>query len=328
MSIKIELYPSGLAFTAEEELTILDSALNQNINIEYSCKDGTCGACKSRLINGTVDSLSSTALSSDEIANGYILTCCSKPKSNLILEADYHPQLDGIVKKTFPCKVSSLEFPVDDVAVLKLRIPPTTKLNYLSGQYLDLTFNGIRRSYSIANMCSDFIELHIRKVENGKFSQFLFNELKENSLLRAEGPMGTFFVRENHNPIIFLAGGTGFAPVKAMIEKLLDQNDSRDIYVYWGMAKEGHFYSDIALQWSQKYNHIHYVPVVSEPNGTWNGRSGLVHQAVMDDFKDLSKFNVYACGNPMMIESARKDFISIGLLEKQFFSDAFVPSTK
>ncbi|GKX63868.1 CDP-6-deoxy-delta-3,4-glucoseen reductase [Pragia fontium] len=326
MSIKIELQPSGIIFDASEDLSILDSALEKNINIEYSCKDGSCGTCKARLLQGSVNSVNSSTLSADEVADGYILTCCAKPKSDVVIQAEYYPQLSNIVKKSFPCKVHSLQFRCDEIAIVHLRIPPTIKFDYLPGQYIDLSLNGVRRSYSIANMKGETIELHIRKVEDGIFSGFIFNELKENALLRAEGPLGTFFIRDDDRPIIFLAGGTGFAPVKAMVEELLSKNDSRCIYIYWGMASQQYFYSDVAEDWSKQYSHIEYIPVVSDIDDEWNGRTGFVHQAVLADFANLSAFNVYACGSPIMIEAARKDFVKSGLPEKQFFSDAFVQS--
>ncbi|HDL8287163.1 TPA: NAD(P)H-flavin reductase [Yersinia enterocolitica] len=213
-----------------------------------------------------------------------------------------------------------------DIAILNLRLPPTAKIEYLAGQFIDLIINGQRRSYSIANAPGGNIELHIRKVSNGIFSQIIFNELKLQQLLRIEGPQGTFFVRDNDRPLVFLAGGTGFAPVKAMVEELINKNDQRPIHIYWGMPQGRLFYSDIVNKWSVEYPNIQYVPVVSEEDSSWHGQTGFVHQAVINDFPDLSNFSVYACGSLAMISAAHQEFVEYGLAEDQFFSDAFVSS--
>jgi CDP-4-dehydro-6-deoxyglucose reductase len=267
-------------------------------------------------------------LSDSDKAAGFVLTCCAKPSSDLELEADYHPELAEIKKATVPCKVDSIEFPADDVAVLKLRFPPAILFKYLPGQYIELIYNGLRRSYSIANFqaVSDGIELHIRRVPDGKFSEQVFAPLQSNELLRMEGPLGTFFVRKGKAPLIFLAGGTGFAPVKAMVEQLISEGSDREIHMYWGAQTVSGFYSDLALNWASKYSNIHYTPVLSGRDLTWEGRTGYVHRAVMEDFSGLSRYEVYACGSPIMIDAARSDFEKQGLHERSFYSDSFVPS--
>ncbi|WP_050883307.1 CDP-6-deoxy-delta-3,4-glucoseen reductase, partial [Yersinia intermedia] len=306
--------------------TILDSALENNINIEYSCKDGTCGSCKAKLISGEIEQGENSALTNEDISNGFILTCCSKPKTNIEINVNYYPELSHIKKKTYPCKLDNIEIIGSDIAILSLRLPPTARIEYLAGQFIDLIINGQRRSYSIANASGGNIELHIRKVSNGVFSQIIFNELKLQQLLRIEGPQGTFFVRDNDRPLIFLAGGTGFAPVKAMVEELINKNDQRPIHIYWGMPQGRLFYSDIVNKWSVEYPNIQYVPVVSEEDSSWHGQTGFVHQAVINDFPDLSNFSVYACGSLAMISAAHQEFVEYGLAEDQFFSDAFVSS--
>lgn len=326
MSLNIKLQPSGITFNAGETATILDSALENNINIEYSCKDGTCGSCKAKLISGEIEQGENSALTNEDISNGFILTCCSKPKTNIEINVNYYPELSHIKKKTYPCKLDNIEIIGSDIAILSLRLPPTARIEYLAGQFIDLIINGQRRSYSIANASGGNIELHIRKVSNGVFSQIIFNELKLQQLLRIEGPQGTFFVRDNERPLIFLAGGTGFAPVKAMVEELINKNDQRPIHIYWGMPQGRLFYSDIVNKWSVEYPNIQYVPVVSEEDSSWHGQTGFVHQAVINDFPDLSNFSVYACGSLAMISAAHQEFVEYGLAEDQFFSDAFVSS--
>lgn len=327
MAVKIEIQPSGISFCADESETILDAALNSDIIIGHSCKNGSCGACKTKLISGEIEYVKQPALTENEIAQGVILTCCSKPKTDITLNTTYHPELKNIQPKTFISKVNEIIIDNNsEVAVLKLRLPPNAALNYLPGQYIDLLLNGQRRSYSIANAPTDFVELHIRNVAQGLFSQIIFNELKLQQVLRFEGPYGTFFVRNDERPLILLAGGTGFAPVKAIVEQLLKTNDSRPVYIYWGMPTQKHFYSTLPDDWAKQYSHICFVPVVSNVDPSWTGRTGLVHKAVLEDINDLSLFSIYACGSPAMISAAHQDFLQQGMVEDYFYSDAFVPS--
>lgn len=323
MSYKIELQPSGIYFDAATNASILDSALNANIHLEHSCKNGECGLCVAELITGsTVDE------QGNEYSFGNILTCCTKPQTDLKLAANYYPELADIKQQIIPGKVDQILLIAEDIAVIKLRFPPSAKFNYLPGQYINITYKGIKRSYSIANAQSVTagIELHIRRVPNGRFSDLLFNDIKKDALIRIEGPIGTFFVRDNDRPIIFLAGGTGFAPIKAMVEELLANKCKRNLYIYWGMPSAEALYSDIAEQWANSNDNVYYTPVVSVEVENWPGRTGFVHHAVLADFADLSIFDIYACGSPLMIESAKKDFLMQGLNAKNFYSDAFTPA--
>lgn len=325
----IKLIPSRVTFDASNELSLLDSAILSNYSLQYGCRDGQCGVCKSKLLKGKVDQPRDIAgISDSDIQQGYILTCCAKPLSDIQLQADYFPELQGIASKVVPCRVDSIEYPANEIAIIKLRLPPGMDFSYLAGQYIHLINNGERRSYSIANMCKlgNGIELHIRKVENGRFSNLIFNELKENQLFRIEGPFGSFFVRDSSGPIIFIAGGTGFAPVKAMIEKLLVENSQREIYFYWGVTSKDLIYSELPKGWELGYKNIHYVPVLSGEDNNWSGRNGFVHLAVLEDFKSLQGVEVYACGSSEMINCAKRDFLKQGLSAEDFYSDAFVKS--
>ena len=262
----IHLLPSGINFPASEGLPILQSAFNADIFLEHGCRDGSCGVCKVRVLHGDVEQPPALGgISASDMQEGYVLTCCASPLSDIELQANYYPELNGIKPAILPCKVESLDFPVPDIAILKLRLPPNTRYRYLAGQYVDLMINGSRRSYSIASAAQIYngIELHIKKVTNGLFSNVIFHELKINQLLRLEGPSGSFFVRDSQAPIIFLAGGTGFAPVKAMVETLLLEQSQRNIHIYWGMETSDGFYNGLGLQWQQHNNNIKYVPVVS-----------------------------------------------------------------
>jgi len=328
MKHNVCIQPSGVKFSVTEDVSILESAINSNIYLEHSCRDGSCGACKAKLIRGKVNQPNNLeGLSDVDVKNGYILTCCSKAVSDIELDANYYPELAGIKQTVQPCKVEKLDFPSGDVAVLYLKMPPTANFVFLAGQYINLIIKGKRRSYSIANAMGTYngIELHIRKVPNGLFSDFIFNDLKTNQLLRLEGPFGSFFVRKGDSPIIFLAGGTGFAPIKSMVEQLLKENTSREIYIYWGASTESGFYCGEAKKWQCQYENIRYIPVLSNKN-VCDKRTGLVHEAVLEDINDLSKYEVYACGSKVMIEAARSDFISNGLIADKFYSDVFVSS--
>lgn len=321
MTYKIEVQPAGVQYKSENNL--LNDALEQSISLEHSCKTGECGACSAEIISGTVSNENG-----EIVTAGTILTCQSKALSDVVLKANHYPELADIQVQTVPCKVALFSYPVEDTLIINFRLPPTAKFNYLPGQYLDLSFKGIKRSYSIANAqsISEGIELHIRHVPSGKMSAALFSGLKTNQLMRVEGPKGTFFVRDDIKPLIFLAGGTGFAPVKAMVEALIEAQDTRQIYIYWGMPSESSLYSDVAERWCHAYSHINYIPVVSGDAPGWLGRTGFVHQAVVDDFNSLDKFQVYACGSALMINAAKVAFEIKGLPSGQFFSDAFTPA--
>ena len=328
-SFTVKLKPSEVTFSASGELSLLDSAILSNYFLQYGCKDGQCGVCKAKLIKGDVDQRSGfTGISESELEDGYILTCCAKPLSNLEIQADYFSELQGITSKVVPCRVDTIEYHAKDIAIIKLRLPPGTDFDYLAGQYIHLIHNGERRSYSIANKhdIDSGIELHIRKVINGRFSTLIFEEIKENQIFRIECPFETFFVRDASRPIIFLAGGTGFAPVKAMIEKLLDENSDRKISIYWGASSIDGFYSELPQSWENSHENIMYVPVYSGQDDSWGGRKGLVHRAVLEDFDILSDYEVYACGSPDMIDIAKTEFQKIGLEDKNFYSDAFTAS--
>lgn len=327
MTYTVTLNPSGKAFNVDEDGLILDTAIQANIHLSHSCRNGSCGVCKSKLLKGKVDHPENmSGISSAELDDGYILTCLAKPMSDLEIEANYFAELDGIESGTFPCKVSSIEFPSEDIMILKLRFPPNAIMQYLPGQYIDLMWKDLRRSYSVANTTLESdVELHIRHVPGGQFSRFLFDELKPGTLLRMNGPHGTFFVRESEAPVIFLAGGTGFAPVKAMVEQLLNNESNRQIHIYWGARTAEGFYSSKPELWQEQHDNITFIPVLSDGNKDWFGRQGFVHKAVSEDFKDLSLFEVYACGSLDMIEAAKDDFLKQGLLDKNFFADAFTP---
>lgn len=319
---EINIKPANIHYPSAVDTTLLDAALANKLSLQYSCKRGTCGTCSADVLSGLVKNESG-----DMVTSGAVLTCSSYAQSDVTLNATYYPELANIECLTVPCKISTQSYLTGDIVILTFRLPPTTTFTYLPGQYIDLIHGGIRRSYSIANAqtSSKDIELHIRLLDDGEFSQVIKHSTL-NQLMRLEGPKGTFFVRKAEAPIIFLAGGTGFAPVKAMIEGLLAQQSKRDIHIYWGMPYSSSLYTDIATTWANEFESIHYVPVISADDNSWSGRRGFVHQAVLDDFLDLSNYHVYACGSPLMIDAAKETFLKQNLPETHFYSDAFVPS--
>ena len=236
--------------------------------------------------------------------------------------------------RKLPCRIESIDKPAPDVAILKIKLPANERLQFLAGQYIDILMkDGKRRSFSMANAPHDdqFLQLHVRKTPGGAFSNYVFDEMKERAILRFEGPLGTFYLREDSDkPLIFVAGGTGFAPVKALIEHAIHQGIDQPIVLYWGVrALKDLYMPDLPIQWQQEHPNLTYIPVISDPlpEDQWRGRTGFVHQAVLDDFPDLSGYQVYACGAPAMTDIARKTFVEDkGLPEDEFFCDAFTPS--
>ncbi|WP_333004755.1 FAD-binding oxidoreductase [Vibrio coralliilyticus] len=322
MQYYIEVQPAGVSYKSEENL--LEDALQQSITIEHSCKTGDCGVCSAELIQGEIENENG-----EIITSGPFLTCQSRAKSDSVLKATYFPELASIKRQTLPCKVSSIAFPTPDIIIIKLRFPPTAKFDYLPGQYIDLSFKGVKRSYSIANSKSDSkeVELHIRRVDDGKMSQLLFDfDLKLNTLMRIEGPKGTFFVREGVKPLIMIATGTGIAPIKAAVEQLISNKDPRPVYIYWGMRHSTEIYDTGLESIAESSDNIHFFPVLSRERTVATGKIGYVQNAVLQDFESLELYEIYACGSPQMIEQAKESFEKNGLLSGNFFSDAFTPA--
>jgi CDP-4-dehydro-6-deoxyglucose reductase len=333
---KITLQPSGNTFNARTDETILEAALRQGVGLPYGCRNGACGSCKGSLISGDFDygSYQERTLRPEERAAGKALFCVGKACSDLTLEVREIGSTGDIQIRTLPCRVERVEKPASDVAVLHLKLPAQERLQYLAGQYIDILLkDGKRRSFSIANAPhrDQFVELHIRHVPDGQFTSFVFNDMRERAILRFEGPLGSFFLREDSDkPIIFMAGGTGFAPIKAVLEHAFFKHIDREMVLYWGCRSRADLYmADTPDQWAREYPNFTFIPVLSEPKAAdnWAGRTGLVHQAVLDDFESLSGYQVYACGAPVMIETGQQAFAAHGLPENEFFADSFTYST-
>ncbi|PZP32750.1 MAG: CDP-6-deoxy-delta-3,4-glucoseen reductase [Shewanella oneidensis] len=320
MQFTIQIQPSNIEFKSDENL--LEDALSQSIHLEHSCKTGDCGMCSAEIISGLVQNKLG-----EIIEQGHVLTCQSKAMSNMVIKANYYPELAHIKLQTFPCKVAKFTYVTDDIVSLTFRLPPTAKIDYLAGQYVDLSFQGIKRSYSIANACkgTNEIELHIRKVPDGLMSNLIFGRVRDNQLMRMEGPKGTFFVRTNNKPLVLLATGTGIAPIKAIVEDLVHSQDPRPIHIYWGMQYKTELYCSEIIKLANDYNHITFRAVLSRENDG-QAFSGYVQDAVCQDFESLENIEVYACGSLKMIEASKAKFLSKSLPPESFHSDAFTPA--
>jgi CDP-4-dehydro-6-deoxyglucose reductase len=336
MPFTVTLQPSGRTFTVERDEPVLAAAIRQGLGLPYGCRDGACGSCKSRLLEGRVihGAHQSKALSADEEAAGWMLTCCGTPQTDLVIEARAVAGAGEFAPRKMPTRVISIERAAPDVAVLRMQLPANDAFRYHAGQYVEFILrDNSRRSYSMANAPHRLgeppaIELHIRHMPGGKFTDHVFGAMKEKEILRMEGPFGSFFLREESDkPIVLLASGTGFAPIKAIIEHLEHKAITRPAVLYWGCRSRADLYQHAwAVEAAARVPNLRYVPVLSEPKPEegWTGRTGFVHQAVMQDLPDLSGHQVYACGAPVMVDSARRDFTAhCGLPEDEFFADSF-----
>lgn len=313
---------------------MLEAALREGYRLPYGCRNGSCGSCKGKVAAGSVDHGKSqdTALNANERAAGMALFCQARPCSDLIIECREIGVAKDIPVKTLPCRVQSLEQLAPDVMRIRLRLPASERLQFLAGQYIDILLrDGTRRSLSLANPPHDdgLLELHLRNY-GGPFSTHVFTQMKEKDILRFEGPLGTFYLREDSvKPAVLVAGGTGFAPIKAIIEHAIHHQLKRPLLLYRGARHAVDLYLDeLPLAWQREHG-ITYVPVLSDVSAeeAWAGRRGLVHEAVMADLPDLSGHEVYACGAPAMIDAARRDFITrCALPEAAFYADAFTPA--
>ncbi|MGE4371029.1 MAG: CDP-6-deoxy-delta-3,4-glucoseen reductase [Burkholderiaceae bacterium] len=337
MSFKVTVQPSNHEFTVEQGQTVLDAALAAGIVLPYSCRNGACSTCKGKVVAGTYDAGASPAniIPPEELARGYTLFCQARPSSDMVIEAHEIRMASDIQIRKMPSRVMGLDRLSDDVMVIKLQLPAADPFRYYAGQYLEFILkDGRRRSYSMATPPAEnnLVELHIRHMPGGVFTDHVFGtgatQMKVREILRVEGPFGSFFLREDSNkPIVFLASGTGFAPIKAIIERMIEQGSTRPAVLYWGGRRPHDLYmNELAEKWVQTLPDFRYIPVVSDAlaEDAWTGRQGFVHKAVQQDIPDLSGYQVYACGAPVMVESARKDFTgSNGLPEDEFFADAF-----
>lgn len=328
MSYSVQIEPSAHEFIVDKDETLLDAALRQGIGLPYGCRNGVCGSCLCQLSSGEVDYPNGTPAALKDQPSTACLTCQATPRSDLVIVAEELEKAEELEIRTFPCRVESSESLAHDVIRLRLKLPDSQRLQFLAGQYLDILLpDGRRRAFSIANAPhdDDFIELHIRHVTGGEFTDFVFNEMQEKSILRIQAPLGSFTLREHSDrPLVFVAGGTGFAPVKGIIEHAFHIGDRRPMHLYWGVRSQRDLYLDnLPRVWEKEHANFHYVPVLSEPVSDWAGRTGWVHEAVLADNPDMSGFDVYMAGPPPMVRAGRDAFAAAGLGHDRMFYDSF-----
>jgi len=328
MSYLVKLTPSGHSLEVDEDEAVLDAALRHSVGLPYGCRNGQCGSCAARLIGGEVYYPNGTPEALLDQPAGTCLTCQAVPRSDLQLQVREAATVAEIEPRILPVRVQQIDHLAHDVLRLYLKLPETQRLQFLAGQYLDFILSdGKRRAFSIANAPHDdvLIELHIRHVDGGAFTDWAFTQMREKSILRVHGPLGTFTLDEaSDRPMIFVGGGTGFAPLKAQIEHAFHIGLRRPMHLYWGVrARRDLYLPDLPQQWADEREDFRFVPVLSEPDDDWTGRTGWVHEAVLSDHPDLAGVAVYMAGPPPMIVAARHAFFEAGLPGEHLHYDSF-----
>ena len=332
MTYQVTIQNSGHRFGVEPFESILEAALRQGIILPYGCRNGACGSCMGTVTRGAVEYPSGApdALSDADAAQHKALFCQAHPASDLTIQVREVDAAKDIEVRTLPCRVNKLEHLAHDVIRIYLKLPDTERLQFLAGQYIDVLLKDhAPRAFSIANAPHDdrFIELHIRNVSGGYFSAQVFNQMREKAMLRVTGPLGTFFLREDSDrPAILIGGGTGFAPIKGILEHAFHSGVQKPLHLFWGVrAKRDLYLEELPARWLQDHPNFSYTPVLSEPmpEDNWSGATGYVSDTVIREYPDLAGHDVYMGGPPVMVEAGHKLFMQHGLDESRFFSDAF-----
>lgn len=320
-------------FVVNNNETILDAALRDNRIYPYGCRSGVCGACKCSLVSGNVDygEYEDFALPDTEKEQGKVLLCQAKPLEDVVIDVEEIMTGANIQIKVLPCRVGKIEPLAEDVIRLSLTLPKTQEFNFIPGQYIDILLkDGQRRSFSISNLPQHAIEhgleLHIRNVPDGHFTPRVFDSMKERDLLRFEGPFGAYILQSEADiPIIMIAGGTGFSPIKGLFENAMERNPNQSIHLFWGARDEQDLYLDsLVRQWLVSYPNLKYTPVLSESKSeSWNGERGFVHEAVCRTYDRFEKFDIYASGPPIMIDCVRNSLLEKGMDPDRFYFDSF-----
>ncbi len=333
MAYQVTISASGHSFTVDENESVLDAALRQGVILPYGCRNGACGSCMGSLAKGSVSYHNGLpkALSKEDAAQYKALFCQAHPQSDLEIVVREVDAAKDIETRTFPCRVEKLEHLAHDVIRIYLKLPASDRMQFLAGQYIDVLIKDHEpRAFSLANAPHDdkFVELHIRYVEGGLFTDQVFHSMKEKAMWRIRGPLGTFFLREDsERPSILIGGGTGFAPIKGILEHAFEIGIDKPMHLYWGVrAKRDLYLDELPQQWLAQHSNFSYTPVLSEPHDedNWKGETGLVTDAVVKNYPDLSGHDIYMSGPPPMVEAGHKLFSRHGLDESRFFSDAFV----
>jgi len=365
--MRISLSKSNVSFVAAPDQSLLDAALNASLNLPHSCKSGNCGSCRARLLHGEIDYPNGPplGLSEAEAADGFVLMCQARARSDLSIETHEITTPDRAVIKRLPARIERALPLSHDVMGLYLRLPAAEEFRFEAGQYIDIMLSGgRRRSFSVASPPHDsrLLELHVRRVIGGEFSEPLFDDAARSSLLRIEGPLGQFMYRPGIAPMLLLGGGTGLAPLLSILRHTIDSGIERDMSIYWGVRAERDLYAHATLEnlvartivsspadgrslgpqapedfaicrppgppppaglATSRPARLRYVPVLSEASPGWRGRRGWVHEAVLQDIDDLEKYDVYAAGPPAMIAAVRREFAQRGVAASRIFFDSF-----
>lgn len=328
MAHLVKLADRPVDFSVEDGETVLAAGLRQHLALPFGCQSGGCASCRVRMLAGRVRyAVEPPALSPSEKAAGYILMCQAHAETDLLLELHQPARLEELRPRALPCRVISKTLLAHDVIGLRLKLPKDAQFRHLPGQYLDFLLDGgRRRSFSIASVPNgEWLELHLRITPQGRFAHWVLNEMPDKAMLRLEGPLGAFYVREDsERPILFMAGGTGFAPIHAMIEDLLLRGSARPLHLFWGAREQRDLYLDGKVRgWLTQHAQLRYTPVLSEPDEHWPGERGLVHEALLRAYPDLSAHEVYMSGPPVMVRTGKLAFAAAGLDADHVFYDSF-----
>ncbi len=327
MSYQVSIQPADIEISVSPGETLLEAASRQDISLPSGCRAGFCGSCLCTLESGEVDYPDGRPMVLQDHPETDCLTCKAVPKSDLVIRVQTS-SIEEYPVRTLPCRVEKLEQLSRDVMRLWLKLPEGEPLKFHAGQYLDILHeDGRQRAFSFANAPHEagLIELHIRHVPGGTFTDYVFSQLQEKAILRIQAPMGSFTLREiSDRPLIFVAGGTGFAPIKGLIQHALHHGEQRPMTIYWGVRQQADLYlRDWVTSLAKSQPQISFIPVLSEPDADWSGRSGWVHEAVLADHSDLSGFDLYMAGPPPMIQAAKAAFLTAGLPSEHLYADAF-----
>ena len=328
MTFKVKIASSGHQFVVNPGEAILGAALRHGIGLPYGCRNGACGSCIASLVSGNVHYPEGDpeALTTPD----QVVVCQAQPASDLIINVREVTADHDISIKTFPCRAEHLERLSHDVMLVQLKLPQTERMQFLAGQYIEFILkDGRRRAFSIANPPHHdaYLELHIRHIPGGSFTGHVFDDLRDRSLMRIEGPLGSFYLREDSpRPLLLMGGGTGIAPLKGMLEHAFYTGLDRPIHLFWGVrAKRDLYLDDLPRQWETEHSFFKYTPVLSDPQDQdhWRGATGYVSDAVIAEYPDLSEFDIYMSGPPVMIDAATPLFVAHGAQTDHIYSDAF-----
>ncbi len=328
MTFTVKVAGSETTFPCEPREFVLDAAERAGYSMPSSCRKGACNTCETVLLDGEVEQRGRGRRTGRD---GAALMCRAQPRTDLTIRPKRFERIDIFRRKIITARIFRLAWAAEDVTILNLRFPIGLRAPFKAGQYLQIIMaDGDRRNFSMANAArhNDGAELHIRHVADGKFSVGTLSKLSAGDTVQVEAPYGDFYLRATDRPAILLASGTGFAPIKSIIETSIHAGNRRPMHLYWGARRlEDIYLADLPARWTQHLPWLSFTPVLSEPQAAWRGRTGLVHDAVREDHADLAHADVYACGNPLMVSAAQQAFTGDhGLPEAQFFADAFVES--